>query len=378
MRLFHRVPIIKVVGDACNLRCDYCFYHGREQQPCRFLSHALLESFLQQYFTLFQGEMSFVWHGGEPLLAGIDFYEDVLALQKRFAKAGDVVENKIQTNGTLVTDDWALFFKKNDFRIGVSLDGNKTLHDRHRKNAGHSGSFGEVLRGISILRRHGISPGVIQTITRGSLPELDENFRFFVEELGLNGWATNLFHEDSSASHLLIGEGLRDEDVSRLFEFMLSFWLAQNDSALSFREIENAIAGVSGHRAKSCSYNGTCASYFCLDADGRVWPCDRLSTDSRYLLGDLTTQTLEEILTGGAAIKHEERSRQLAEDCVSCRWRNACNNGCTAMRDPDTDIYVYCGARKSLFGALSKLTNAYISNQAGNKGDVSVAGNNEE
>ena len=357
MKLSHRVPIIKAVGDACNLRGDYCFYSGMNQRPSRFMSDNLLTMFLEQYFTLFSGELSFVWHGGEPLLAGIPFYERVLQLQRQLAKVGDVVENKIQTNATLINDNWAEFFKQNKFRVGVSLDGCRVSHDRHRRDVGGRGTFDAVIRGIETLRRHGITPGIIQTVTRNGIDDVDDDFHFFTEHLRVNGWAVNLFAENSSPCSRLQNEGLRDEDVGHLYEKMARFWLSQNNENLYIREIENVAAGVTGRRAKSCSFNGACANYFCLDAEGLVWPCDRLSTDVRHLLGDLRSQTLQEVLEGGAAVFHAERTRQLSNDCVPCRWRSACNNGCTAMRDPHTGTYVYCNARKEMFNAFSVLLN---------------------
>lgn len=357
MKLTHRVPIIKAVGDACNLRCDYCFYNGMEQRLDRLMSTDLLAQFLQQYFALFSGELSFVWHGGEPLLAGVAFYKEVLRLQRYFAKPEDVVENKIQTNATLIDDDWAEFFKQNEFRVGVSLDGCRASHNRHRKNAGKYGTFDAVIRGIETLRRHGITPGIIQTVTRSGIDNISEDFRFFISSLRVNGWAVNLFTEDSSPQAVLCNEGLHNEDVRQLYEEMLRFWIHENNGNLCIREIENVIAGVTGHRAKSCSFNGTCANYFCLDDKGRIWPCDRLSTDARYLLGDLRNQNLQEILGGDAAAHHAERARRLSERCVSCRWRSACNNGCTAMRDPDTGTFVYCNARKEMFNTLAALLN---------------------
>lgn len=357
MKLSHRVPIIKAVGDACNLRCDYCFYSGMNQRPGRFMSADLLVRFLQQYFVLFSGELSFVWHGGEPLLAGIAFYEQALDLQRRFAKPGDVVENKIQTNATLIDDDWAEFFKQNKFRVGVSLDGCRASHDRYRRDAGNRGTFDAVMRGIETLRRHGITPGIIQTITRSGMNSIDDDFRFFTKHLQINGWAVNFFTEDSSPCSKLQSEGLCDENVRHLYKKMIRFWLSQNNEDLCIREIENVAAGVTGHRAKNCSFNGTCANYFCLDSEGRVWPCDRLSTNAQYLLGDLRQQSLQEILEGCAAAHHAARARHLPDRCVSCRWRSACNNGCTAMRDPDTGIYVYCDARRDLFNTMAALLN---------------------
>ncbi len=355
MKLRHRVPIIKAVGDNCNLRCSYCFYNGKDQKTAAKMSDDLLESFLSQYFALFSGELRFVWHGGEPLLAGIGFYERALELQQKFAKQGDIVENLIQTNATLITDEWADFFKRSDFRVGISLDGTKQRHDSQRLNAGGGGSFDRVMSGLAILRKHGITPGVIQTVLRSGVGTLSDDFHFFVKELRINGWALNLFMDGSSRSSELVGEGLRDEDVANIYATLIDEWLKASDSKLCVREIENIVAGALHRRATNCSFNGTCANYFCLDAQGRVWPCDRFSSDEKFMLGDINKTSLLDVIEGELSAKHAIRATQLANDCVDCRWCSACNNGCTAMRSETDNKYVYCAARQKAFRAVEAL-----------------------
>lgn len=355
MQINRRVPIIKAVGDWCNLRCIYCFYNGMNQKPIKVLKKDLLESFFEQYFKLFSGEMRFVWHGGEPLLAGINFYEEALVMQRKFMKSGDVVENLIQTNATLITNQWAKFFKENKFRVGVSIDGTRERHNSQRPTASNHGSFDEVMRGIEILRNNGITPGIIQTVLRSGVETLVDDFHFFADEQGLRGWALNFFMDGSSQSSKLSKEGLQEQDVTKIYSILIREWLKRNDPNLCVREIENIIAGVVGRRAKSCSFNGMCANYFCLDADGLVWPCDRLSSDAQYLLGNLKQVSLAEILNGPASLHHAACAAKVAEDCKSCKWKAACNNGCTAMRNPDTGKYVYCNARQEIFNAVENL-----------------------
>lgn len=173
------VPIIKVVGDFCNLRCRYCFYNTEDQLTSRIMSDELLDKFLEEYIRLFTNDIMFIWHGGEPLLAGLSFFQKIVNLQTKYRKSHQIIKNNIQTNATLINDDWAKFFKAHNFRVGVSLDGDKKSHDFFRiNNAGH-GSFDQAIKGIEILRRYGIEPGIIQTITRGHLNRVREDFIFF-------------------------------------------------------------------------------------------------------------------------------------------------------------------------------------------------------
>ena len=368
-----RAAIIKAVGDQCNLRCTYCFYHGLNQKTPKVLKLELLERFFEQYFSIFSGEMSFVWHGGEPLLLGIGYYEAALALQEKYKKGGDVVVNTIQTNATLITDEWAKFFSAHNFRVGVSIDGTREKHNSQRPNAGGRGSFDDVMRGIEILRRNGISPGVIQTVLRSGVSTLADDFALFVDEEGLRSLAINFFMDGSSQSNELSAESVRNEDVVEAHSILLDEWLKRDSANLSVREIENVIAGVSGHRAKNCSFNGSCARYFCLDADGLIWPCDRLSSDKKHLLGDLKEEGLLEILNGPASLAHAACAETVTEDCVRCEWRASCNNGCTAMRDETTGKYVYCKARLEIFETVHDLLSS--SNQNGHvPTDMSAGG----
>ncbi len=355
MNIRRRVAIIKAVGNACNLRCRYCFYSGSDQRKLEVMDEGLLESFFQQYFELFPDHAKFVWHGGEPLLAGIEFYENAIRLQKKYMKVGGAVENLIQTNATLIDAEWARFFKEKSFRVGVSIDGGRESHNRQRLNVAGKGSFDEVVRGIAELRRCSVHFGAIQTLTKSNVAALREDIRFFLDELKISGWSVNLFSESSSAQCGLAEESLQVEDVAVAFSLIISEWLERDDASLRLREVENFVAGAMGRRAKTCSFNGTCANYFCLDASGLVWPCDRLSGNPRFLLGDLREQPLRTILSGEASERHAACAAELSSDCHACKWKSACHNGCTALRDPLSKKYVFCEARQGAFSAVEAL-----------------------
>ena len=242
MTLSIRTPIIKVVGENCNLRCSYCFYNGLDQKTANVMEQVILEDFLRQYFSIFSGNLRFIWHGGEPLLAGIPFYEEVLRLQWKYSKKGDSVENMIQTNGTLLDDDWAEFLSKNHFRVGVSIDGTANSHNRFRRDVSGNGTFDRVVLGIETLKKHNVIPGVIQTMTRGNLSALQSDFNFFTRELGLNGWAVNLYASSSTQNTLMFEEGLTNDEVTALYKQLIEIWLDQDDENLYLREIDHTPA----------------------------------------------------------------------------------------------------------------------------------------
>lgn len=345
--------IIKVVGDFCNLRCKYCFYHGKNQSIKSIMSFDLLEKFITEYITLFSNNL-FIWHGGEPLLAGIDFFKKVIDIQKKFYGNNKKVKNMIQTNATLITDDWAKFFKANKFGVGVSLDGNEKSHNRFRVTTNEKGTFDKVIKGMEILRKNGIRPGVIQTLTRANMSDTEDNFRFFTETLELKGWGTNFFCQFTPQAEINDQE-ITNPEMIKFLKKTVDLWLKKDDSNLRIREIENFIFGVFKKRAPNCTFNGSCKTHFCLEHDGKVYPCDRLTGNQDFLFGDLSKESLSEILGGEKRLNYAHEIKCLPPDCIGCEWKYACNNGCTSQRVGGVKgKNYYCETRKTIFAYLKE------------------------
>lgn len=216
-----------------------------------------------------------------------------------------------------------------------------------------------MLHGINLLREVGIEPGIIQTVTRSGVDSLSRDMEFFLDELKVKGWSMNLFVDGSSFSSLE-NEGLHEHDVCAVYEQALQEWLSRDNPDIVFREIENIIAGTLGKRPPSCSFNGACANFFCLDNQGYIWPCDRLSLDMRHLLGDLKTQPLSGVLYGERALAHEKKASCRAAQCGDCRWEKVCNNGCTAARDERTGLSYFCKPRQKMFEAVEALLSKIV------------------
>jgi len=152
--------MVKPIGPACNLNCDYCYYLSKqgllEIKPGARISDALLENFIREYIEEQNyKEIIFSWQGGEPTLLGLDFFQKVVALQKKYCPKHKRVENDLQTNGTLLDDEWCEFLANEGFLVGLSIDGPRELHDAHRKNKAGEGSFDQVMNAARLLRKHG-------------------------------------------------------------------------------------------------------------------------------------------------------------------------------------------------------------------------------
>jgi len=318
-----------------------------------------IRGFLDQYMSLYSGKMSFIWHGGEPLLVGIDFFREVVEIQNTYSSInllGTEVQNSIQTNGTLVTPEWAAFFKENDFKVGVSLDGDPEGHNLNRKNAAGSGSFDRAVRGIEILRDAGIEPGVIQTLTTSNLHRTDEIYDFFRNHLGLKSWSVNVFNTMSSGDERMDSESVDSKQYTDYLKELIQLWLSTEDEKVSIREIDSHICSSIGRMPRNCSFNGQCTTFFCLEYDGRIYPCDRSSGVEDLLLGDLREETLEAILNGERKRSYDTKVNTVDASCRGCEWQKTCNNGCTMHRKGGIGgKYYYCESRKEIFEHVRNL-----------------------
>ncbi|MCF7906980.1 radical SAM protein [Patescibacteria group bacterium] len=350
-------PIIKIVGDYCNLRCHYCFFHNNPQSMPRIMSDALLEKFLKEYMDAFNGKITFHWHGGEPLLAGVTFFQKIIDIQSEFLKKGQLIRNTVQTNGTLINDEWAEFFKTNDFGVGVSLDGFKESHNRFRKNSRGQGSFDRVIRGIKILQKHSIRSGIIQTFTHDNISNVKKDFNFLINKLGIKSVGLNPYLDLKKTNKLMPGQNVTNQDLINFFETYIDLWLTQNDQNLQIREIDNFICGVLKKKSRNCSFKGSCANFFCLEYDGRIYSsCERLSGNPNLLIGNLSRQPLLEILNNSKRLEIIEEMAFTHPDCQICEWKDSCNNGCTYHRIGGIrGKYYFCEGRKVIFSYLKKI-----------------------
>ncbi|MFH2013516.1 MAG: radical SAM protein [Patescibacteria group bacterium] len=363
------IPIIKIVGNYCNCRCGYCFYHENDQSTPRLMDIELLESFIKQYMELFSGGLNFIWHGGEPLLAGIDFFKKIIKFQEENLRDEQIVKNYIQTNGTLISDEWAVFLKANNFRVGVSIDGDRESHNLFRKDKAGKGTFNRVVKGIKVLRRNGIEPGIMKTLTSSNVKRSVNDFNFFLDVLKVKSWSANVYLDLKKENKAMTDQSVSTEELTEFLLNYIDFWLSKDNAVLKIREIENFISGIFEKVAPNCTFNGFCSGYFCLDYGGKIYPCDRFSNNSEYVFGDLSQQSLLEVLNSSKRLKYAECVNFVPDDCTICEWKDACHNGCSSYRiDGVKGKYYYCETRKKVFNYLKeKIDCLGLSSQKGEK-----------
>ena len=347
-------PIIRPVGEICNLKCSYCYYHNDNQEydKKQIMSTQVLETFIQQYLALYEGNIEFMWHGGEPMLAGLDFYNKVIKLQDKYKTDKHKIENNIQTNGTLINDKWAAFFKEHNFYIGLSLDGIKECHNKYRKNTHGDGTFYDVLYAINTLRKFDIEPGVLQTITKSSLPYIKSNFDFFIDELKIKKWGVNIYNDINNTNPILHHEVLTPDEYFQVYKEIYLLWKERNDLDIDIREIQTAVCAVLGKFTGMCTTSGICSSFIAIDASGNVSPsCDNyLTSKLGYNLGNILEKSLIEMLNSETRISFSKIVNAQPTKCKHCEWYSGCYNGCVFQRSKNN--YLYCEGRKKLFSFI--------------------------
>lgn len=339
------IPIIKVVGEACNLKCSYCYYNhvNQTQEGHKTMSLTTLENFTKQYLSIFDGSIVFVWHGGEPLLAGINFYEQVIKIQNKYKRSTHKISNAIQTNGTLINEAWCEFFKEHKFQVSISLDGYPEQHDKYRISALGWGSSSKVIMAIQLLKRYGITPRILQTITKSSIMHLRKIFYYFTDELGIHDWGINVFRDIEQSNPLMRDESIDNEDYYTIIKTLFDLWIERNNPNLKIREIEDYALAALGKTPDTCSLSGNCSSFMTINWDGTVYPCcDNLVSKLPNLNYNLNDCNIIDILNSSERLSFARRINNLPPHCTKCEWLYGCYNGCTYHRE--NGLNPYCDA----------------------------------
>ena len=339
--------MVKPVGSACNLRCDYCYYlekqHLYANEGRQMLSDELLERFTREYIeSQTTPEVLFTWHGGEPLVRPLAFYEKVVRLQQRYAR-GRRIANSLQTNGTLINDDWARFFHDQGWLIGVSLDGPEAYHDAFRRTRGGGPSFRNVIRGIDILNRHAVEWNALAVANRLNGDHPLSFYRFFknigCQYIQVTPVVERLAHHDDGRQLAsLVDEGqlapfsIRPKQWGNFLCTIFDEWVRHDVSMFFFNIFDATLANWVGVAPGLCTMAKHCGHAGVMEHNGDVYSCDHF-VFPEYKLGNIHEQSLVEMM-------YSERQRRfgrakadsLPTQCRECQWLNACHGECPRNR----------------------------------------------
>ncbi|MBC7330506.1 anaerobic sulfatase maturase [bacterium] len=323
--------LIKPVSSDCNARCTYCFYR-RPLDPYKgdkshIMSDDVLESLISQYLKM-SGQMAiFSWQGGEPTLAGLDFYEKVIKLEIKYSKPGQIIGNALQTNALLIDEDWASFFKEYNFLMGVSLDGPKEVHEFYRGR----GSFERVMEAINILKAYDVEFNILTVISDVNQDKGRELLDFFLSQ--------ELFYlqfipcvERDYQTNEVTPFSVNPDGFAKFLKKTFDKWFNKGNPFFSLRDFENILMIYMGLEPELCQYKKECGDYVVVEYNGDVYPCD-FFVFKEWRLGNIMEKPLEEIISNNEVF---ERFKKLKtsdyEECSKCKWRLICNKGCPRFR----------------------------------------------
>jgi len=324
----------KTVSEDCNLACDYCYYstcEGKPEGKIRKIEPKLLEKFIQDYYTMSRGAVSFVWQGGEPLLAGLDFFERVVSLQAKYAPPHTIISNALQTNGTLIHDRWAAFFKQYHFLIGVSLDGPKEIHDLRRVDALGQGSFERVMRGVTHLRHHDVEFNVLTVIHKDNVNKAKELFHFYEQEgFDFVQFIPCMQFHSKQIEQPGVFE-ITPEEYGAFLCQAFDYWYNNGNPKISERFYDNMLSVYAHREAELCIHRRTCSRTLILEQDGDAFPCD-FYIHPEWKVGNVGRDSLPDILSHPTYDHFLNLKQRLPEACTSCRWLELCYGGCPRNR----------------------------------------------
>lgn len=323
----------KPIGAACNLRCKYCYYLEKSKlfpNEHNTMDDETLERFIRDYIqSQSMQQVLFTWHGGEPMLRPLAFYEKVIELQKRYA-GGRIIENSLQTNGTLITDEYAEFFAKNGWLIGVSIDGPREYHDAYRRSAGGGPTFDKVMKGIDILNRYKVEWNAMAVINNLNGDHPLEFYHFF-KRIGCH-YIQFTPVVDASRLGELTPYSVRPRQWGEFLCRLFDEWV-RNDVGKYFIQIFDAtLANWGGVAPGVCSLAKYCGHAGVMEHNGNVYSCDHF-VYPEYLLGNIKTKGLVEMMYSERQTKFgHDKYDTLPRQCKECRWLFACNGECPKNR----------------------------------------------
>lgn len=362
----------KAAGSSCNLACKYCYYLEKnnlykDRQPDKrfILTDELLEKFIEMYIeSQTTPQVLFCWHGGESLMRPLSFYKKVVELQKKYAR-GRIIDNTIQTNGTLLNDEWCRFFKDNNWLVGVSVDGPQEFHDEYRKNKIGAPSFRKVMQGIDLLKKHGIEWNALAVVNdfNGDYPldfyhffkEIECRYIQFtpiVERIIPRKDGRYLASPIDARDIPLADFSVSPEQWGDFLCAIFDEWV-RNDVGEYFIQIFDAtLANWIGEQPGVCSMAKTCGHAGVMEYNGDVYSCDHF-VFPEYKLGNISTHSLIEMMFSDRQQKFgNDKFDKLPSQCRNCKYLFACNGECpknrfalTADGEPGLN-YLCAGYRK--------------------------------
>ncbi len=358
LRPYH--VMLKPRGAICDLDCTYCYYLDKEALypgSAFRMSEEVLDTFTRQYLTSQESpEIVFGWQGGEPTLMGLDFFRQAIEAQARYRPAHTRIVNTLQTNGVSLTDEWCEFFLKHAFLVGISLDGPARLHDAYRVDKGGKPTFERVMRGVELLRQHGVAFNVLTTVHAANAEYPVEVYRFLRDDVKTRFIQFIPVVEPRDAGRAS-ERSVTGAAYGAFLRATFDEWVHNDVGQVFVQLFDVALAAWVGQPAGLCVFEETCGNALALEHNGDLYACDHF-VEPAYRLGNIREQELPVLVSGEVqrAFGRAKRS-MLPAYCRACEVRFVCNGGCPKNRfietpDGEPDLNWLCAGYRDFFNHI--------------------------
>lgn len=334
----------KPTGSACNLACDYCFFRVKERLypgGSFRMSDEVMEEYIRQYIEAQEApEVIIAWQGGEPTMMGLDFFRRSVDCAGKHARPGMNISHTIQTNGTLIDEEWCGFLRDNGFLVGLSMDGPRELHDRYRHDNTGGGSFDRAMRAARLMRDNGVDFNILCSVSAANVEHPREVYRFFRDELGVE-WIQfiPIVERVNSDGSTLLQQGdsvtERSVDPRQWGAFLIDVfddWLRRDVGEVHVNMFEAAFASRVGAPALACIFDETCGNAPVLEHNGDLYSCDHF-VEPGHLLGNIMEMPMSEMLSSDEQARFGADKRDtLPACCRDCAVLFACRGECPKNR----------------------------------------------
>ena len=362
--------MLKPAGSLCNMDCAYCYYldksiiYGRREPR---MTLTVLEKVTKDYIEACDvPDVQFVWHGGEPLVLGLEFFRKAVEYQKRYS-GGKTIHNSIQTNGTLLSGEWASFFHDNGFLVGISIDGPRALHDRYRLDQGGRPSFDRVMEGLSLLREHDVEFNTLSAVSRASEGHGREVYNFlkgsgsrymqflpvveYVKTRGRKGRPVIADPKDEGAV-----PAFWSVSAPAFGTFMCDIfdeWVKRDVGKYFVQLFDSALAAWCGRKEAVCVFGRSCFGNAVIEHNGDLYVCDHFVYPS-YRVGNVLETPLRDLMESPRVKQFAYRKwTSLPPKCLGCAYLAACNGECPQHRDHGTGVNVLCEGYRRFFAHVA-------------------------
>ncbi len=366
--------MIKPASGLCNLRCKYCFYademKNRKLTSYGIMGEETLESVIRETLSFAEKSCTIAFQGGEPSLAGIEFFRKCLALEQKYNCNQVKISHGFQTNGYYIDREWCAFFAENDFLVGLSVDGMKSTHDAFRVDAAGEGTYLRTLECARLLKETGVQFNILTVVNGKTAPKIRKIYDQY-QKYGFN-WQQYIacldgFSELAGGAEYTLSPQAYGRCLVELFELWEADFYRGRQPYI--RQFENWIGMLMGYYPEACEQRGICSFQGVIEADGSIYPCDFYVLDE-YRLGNLKEDGFEKIVERWTESGFRKNSEAQPEECKRCRYHTLCRGGCRRHRERPGGILgknKFCESYRMFFEAclprMKKVAEVCIKNE---------------